>query len=300
MIKWETIVSTADEKITLLQWLKMVEKAINDGALTGISVQQADASHATITFSFAGDPEQSFTLTLPQGEQGKPGSPGPEGKEGKKGLDVLSITSETLLPYRVKEEPTSLTNLPLAAFSRTPVVGDNFLMTFKGFGAVLGRSWVGVCTVSYVGAAVNATVFAVETTGEQGKTGAPGEPGPQGEAGETKYTHNVTILNKDGTEGFLSFSFVNTVSTPYTDLSEIFGALYSLGYSNESDFGGYAMKSASGCFDYISNNEQMLGISIGEGGTELYYVLFNNGVNAGSIPIADIIDDAPKFIDIVE
>ena len=39
MIKWETIVSTADDRLTLLEWLKMVEKAINDGALTGISVQ---------------------------------------------------------------------------------------------------------------------------------------------------------------------------------------------------------------------------------------------------------------------
>lgn len=213
MIKWETIISTADEKITLLQWLKMVEKAINDGALTGISVQQADAEHATITFSFAGDPEQSFTLTLPQGEQGKPGPPGPEGKEGKNGLDVLSIISETIIPYRVKEEPTSLTNIPLAAFSRTPVVGDNFLMTFDGFGAALGRSWVGVCTVSYVGAAVNATVFAVETTGQQG---APGQDG----AGLVKrYMHTITYF----VEGMLlaKFAIFSDNASPYSGLNKL-------------------------------------------------------------------------------
>ena len=213
MIKWETIISTADEKITLLQWLKMVEKAINDGALTGISVQQADAEHATITFSFAGDPEQSFTLTLPQGEQGKPGPPGPEGKEGKKGLDVLSIISETIIPYRVKEEPTSLRNIPLAAFSRTPVVGDNFLMTFEGFGAALGRSWVGVCTVSYVGAAVNATVFAVETTGQQGA------PGKDGTGLVKRYMHTITHYSES--ELVVKFTIFSSDSEPYSDFDSL-------------------------------------------------------------------------------
>ena len=220
MIKWETIVSTADDKLTLLEWLKMVEKAINDGALTGISVQQSDASHATITFSFAGDPEQSFTLTLPQGEQGKPGPPGPKGKDGKKGLDVLSITSETVLPYRVKEEPTYLTNIPLAAFSRNPVVGDNFLMTFEGFGAVSGRSWVGVCTVSYVGAAVNATVFAVETTGQQGA------PGKDGIGLVKRYMHTISYtpenVENEPVIKFTIFSYHDSIIGDFNELIDFF------------------------------------------------------------------------------
>lgn len=314
MIKWETIVSTADEKITLLQWLKMVEKAINDGALTGISVQQADAEHATITFNFEGDPAQAFTITLPAGPpgaQGVPGTDGAAGADGTDGRDAL-VQNRPLSSANI----TSPMAIPIEALNRTAVLGEPIVVFATD--TTENKTYMLIGTVTNVGVPdVNPYTFVtysgkVDITGIAGPAGPQGETGPagprgktgpagpRGEAGETKYTHNISMFDVGGTAGFLSFSFVNTVSTPYTSLSEIFGALYSLGYSDDNNFGRYVIKSASGCLDHISDNEQILGISIAGGGEELYYVLFSNGANSNSTPIADIIANIEAFIDIVE
>lgn len=69
MINYETILSSYDDKLTLMQWLKKVEAALKDASATGFHVNKR--GNATITFSidFAnGETLESEPLILQQGE----------------------------------------------------------------------------------------------------------------------------------------------------------------------------------------------------------------------------------------
>ncbi len=53
MIDKDTILSVHDKKITLLQWLETVEKAVADAVLSSITVTRPDSAHLVIKFTFA-------------------------------------------------------------------------------------------------------------------------------------------------------------------------------------------------------------------------------------------------------
>lgn len=201
MIKWETIVSTADEKITLLQWLKMVEKAVNDGALTGISVQQADAEHATITFNFEGDPAQAFTITLPAGPPGAQGVPGTDGRDAlvqNRPLSSANITSPMAIP--------------IEALNRTAVLGDPIVMFATD--TTENKTYMLIGTVTNVGVPdVNPYTF-VTYSGKVDITGIAGPAGQPGEAGQglvKRYMHSINYYE----EGLLNVKFNIFLSADY-------------------------------------------------------------------------------------
>lgn len=55
MINWQSILSSFDDKPTLLEWLKKVQKALNESALTTVTVTQEKADRVnsiTLTFNF--------------------------------------------------------------------------------------------------------------------------------------------------------------------------------------------------------------------------------------------------------
>lgn len=53
MINWQSILSSFDDKPTLLEWLKKVQKALNESALTTVTVTQEKAGRVnSITLSF--------------------------------------------------------------------------------------------------------------------------------------------------------------------------------------------------------------------------------------------------------
>lgn len=55
MINWQSILSSFDDKPTLLEWLKKVQKALNESALTTVTVTQEKAGRVnsiTLTFNF--------------------------------------------------------------------------------------------------------------------------------------------------------------------------------------------------------------------------------------------------------
>lgn len=83
MINYQTILSSFDGKLTLMQWLKKVEDALKGGSLESVSLSQPTATTAVLTFHFAdGSSLESPTLVLPQGPQG------PKGEDGKDGTSV--------------------------------------------------------------------------------------------------------------------------------------------------------------------------------------------------------------------
>lgn len=55
MINWQSILSSFDDKPTLLEWLKKVQKVLNESALTTVTVTQEKAGRVnsiTLTFNF--------------------------------------------------------------------------------------------------------------------------------------------------------------------------------------------------------------------------------------------------------
>lgn len=64
MIKNDTIISSFDEKITLLQWLKKTEKALTDSMLEGFNLNVVDGQ-LTASLVFAdGTTTESNTIPL--------------------------------------------------------------------------------------------------------------------------------------------------------------------------------------------------------------------------------------------
>ena len=94
MVSYETILSSYDDKLTLLEWLKKVEEALADASLSSVEVVQSASDKAYFKFIFAdGTHVDSPLLTLPKGPtgatgpQGETGPAGADGKDGQDGAD---------------------------------------------------------------------------------------------------------------------------------------------------------------------------------------------------------------------
>lgn len=86
MINYETLLSSYDNKLTLMKWLNKVQDALQNASLESVSISQPTASTAVLTFVFAdGSTLTSPALSLPQGPQGPQGIQGPQGPQGVKG-----------------------------------------------------------------------------------------------------------------------------------------------------------------------------------------------------------------------
>lgn len=69
MINKETILSSYDKKLTLLQWLKTINKALEDAVLTGVEVRQKGNATFSFVLTFEDGTEvESNEFVLAQGE----------------------------------------------------------------------------------------------------------------------------------------------------------------------------------------------------------------------------------------
>lgn len=94
MILKETILSAFTEKATLLQWLKKVEKLLNECVLTEVSVEQIDETQIKLIFIFEnGDHIESPVITLPRGEKGEDGKDGLNGEGIAATVEVGTVTT---------------------------------------------------------------------------------------------------------------------------------------------------------------------------------------------------------------
>ena len=94
MINYETILSLFDDKLTLLEYLTKIQKALENEQLTSINVTQTDATHVYFTFVFGdGSTIDTPTFTLPQGAKGDKGDKGDTGEAGADGADGTSVVS---------------------------------------------------------------------------------------------------------------------------------------------------------------------------------------------------------------
>lgn len=92
MINWKSILSLYDDKPTLLQWLKLVKKALDESVLESVGVNNVDETTITLSFNFAdGTKITTPSITLPRGLTGATGATGAPGAPGKDGVSVTGF-----------------------------------------------------------------------------------------------------------------------------------------------------------------------------------------------------------------
>ena len=110
MINLDTLISTFNEKGTLLKWLQAVEKALKTALLTNVTVEQPAPDYVSLEFHFSdGTLIKTDEFHLPTGAQGvagATGATGPAGPAGPAGSYGTGITSVHTLSHRVEGDET--------------------------------------------------------------------------------------------------------------------------------------------------------------------------------------------------
>ena len=222
MINLRTLLSTFDEKGTLLKWLKKVEAALANASLETVQVVVVDATHIKMKFVFAdGTFVESPSITLPQGSQGIQGPQGPQGPtgptgpqgatgaqgpqgiqgvqgpKGEKGEDGTSFTIVATVAS-VVDLPTSA---PEGEAYFVGTVAPRDVYTFDA----LTHNWVNQGKLQ----GPTGDTGPKGDTGPQGPKGDTGPAGPQGEAGIVSLESLIALL--EGSE-FISVN-LNEQST---------------------------------------------------------------------------------------
>lgn len=188
MINYQTILSSFDNKLTLMQWLNKVEDALRGASLASVSLSQPTTTTAVLTFHFAdGTSLDSPSLVLPQGPQGpqgiqgvqgpqgERGPQGPQGEQGEKGDDGTSVRI-----LASAEACTQLGDGYIDANGHLQVLTNLSPRTFTDAGLIRGPQ------------GEQGPQGPQGEQGIQGVQGAQGPQGPQGEAGAD---------GTDGTDG---------------------------------------------------------------------------------------------------
>lgn len=194
MINYQTILSSFDNKLTLMQWLNKVEDALRNGSLDSVSLTQPTTDTAVFVFNFAdGSSLSSPTLSLPEGPQGPQGPQGEAGEDGEDGTSVRILANAVSC--------TQLGDGYLDANGHLQVLTSLSPRTFTDVGEIRGPQ--GDTGVSVQNVAINAsnhliTTLSDNTTIDAGEIetlqGPQGIQGPQGEAG-TNGSDGVSVTN---------------------------------------------------------------------------------------------------------
>ena len=96
MINYDSILSVFDGKPTLLQWLKLVKKALDESVLKDITLKQ-DGANVVFTFNFEdGTSISTPAVTLPKGDTGAKGDKGDKGEQGVSVTGVDEVSNEVV------------------------------------------------------------------------------------------------------------------------------------------------------------------------------------------------------------
>ena len=96
MINYDSILSAFDGKPTLLQWLKLIKKALDESVLEDITLKQ-DGANVIFTFNFEdGTSISTPAVTLPKGDTGAKGDKGDKGEQGVSVTGVDEVSNEVV------------------------------------------------------------------------------------------------------------------------------------------------------------------------------------------------------------
>ena len=146
MINYETILSTFDDKLTLMQWLQKVEEALQGAGLERVDITQVTPTTAVFKFTFAdGTSLTTPSITLPRGPKGDTGATGATGatgngissitKTGTSGLiDTYTVlyTNGTTDTFTVTNGADGAEGNGIASIEKTSTVGlvDTYTVTY--------------------------------------------------------------------------------------------------------------------------------------------------------------------------
>lgn len=193
MINYETLLSSYDNKLTLMKWLQKVEAALLNASLSSVSISQPTSDTAILTFVFAdGSTLASPTLSLPAGPQGPQGVQGPQGPQGVKGpkgdTGAQGPKGDDGTSVRILEDADACTQLGdgyIDANGDLQVLTSLSPKTFTNAGHIQGPQ------------------------GPQGEQGIQGIQGPQGIQGEQGIQGPAGQNGTNGTNGTDGVSITN-------------------------------------------------------------------------------------------
>lgn len=162
MINWKSILSSFNDKPTLLEWLKLVEKALKESVLKSVTTEQdADKANTKLIFNFE-DGTQIATDFFPT-----------------KGKDAAEITSATsmymgttngLSKSRVSFSKSDNRSFYTDIMAKAGKAVESFSSAVK---EVTDENTVNTITVNYDDKTSN-TFDVISARGKQGETGAQG------------------------------------------------------------------------------------------------------------------------------
>ena len=182
MINYDSILSAFDGKPTLLQWLKLIKKALDESVLKDITLKQ-DGASVVFTFNFEdGTSISTPAVTLPKGDKGDTGAKGDKGDTGAKGDK-----------------------------------GDTGAKGDKGDKGEQGVSVTGVDEVSneVVGSQTLTTLRFNFSNGTNNEVVVHAENGKNASGGKL-YLHKISA-NLTNEEGTIYIAIINTSNTPLTE-----------------------------------------------------------------------------------
>ena len=132
MINWKSILSSFNDKPTLLEWLKLVEKALNESVLKDVTINQ---NGNDITFTFKFEDGTSITtpkVTLPKGDKGDTGESGISLTRFDT-IDSIVVGDETLTTIRAHYSNSSFNEFRVYARNGKNATAKLYLhrVTFK-------------------------------------------------------------------------------------------------------------------------------------------------------------------------
>ena len=180
MILKDTILSTVTDRITLLRWLKQVEKALQADTLEDISLTQISDTEVKIRLTFA-DKQfvESPVLTMPRGPQGVKGDTGATGPQGPKG-----DTGATGPQGPKGDTGATGPQGPQGEPGKDGRDGQGITATVEVGTTTTGEAGTPAAVVN-VGNETHAVLNFTIPRGEKGDTGATGPQGPKGDTGAT-------------------------------------------------------------------------------------------------------------------
>ena len=187
LIDINTIISTFNERGTLLKWLQKLEAALASSTLETVTVNTTpDGAGAQFVFNFSDDTHiETPYITLPRGATGAAGK---DGTNGKDGVGITAI--EAGAPYVAGDQ--TITPLTVSLTEGEPEYLNVFAT--NGAAAAAGKDGVGITEITegdaYVTGDQTITPIAVHLTeGEpvaltvKAKNGSNGVDGTNGAAG---------------------------------------------------------------------------------------------------------------------
>lgn len=162
MINWKSILSSFNDKPTLLEWLKLVEKALKESVLTSVTTEQdADKANTKLIFNFE-DGTQIATGFFPT-----------KGKDAAEIIGATSLyvgTTNGLSKSRVTFDKSDNRSFYADIMAKAGKAVESFSSAVK---EVTDENTVNTITVNYDDKTSN-TFEVSSARGKQGATGADG------------------------------------------------------------------------------------------------------------------------------